>query len=323
MNKNDTIYVAGASGLVGSAFVRRLKKHGYKNVLTDRVELFDTNEIDNYLIVNRPKWIIMCAARVGGIGANSRFNHGFLTDNLQVELNLINGALKRQIPNFLFLGSSCIYPKDSKTPIKPHQLLSDRLESTNEGYALAKICGIKLCQFIRREYGLSYHSIMPCNLYGPNDNYDLENCHVLPALIRKVHECYINNVKCFELWGTGNPLREFLYSDDLADAGIMLMERISLSKITREYLPDIVNIGSGKEISILNLAYHVIDAIGECRNEKWSPMIVCDTNKPDGVYSKLMDSSVIRSYGWKPSISLSEGIRKTYKDTMANMCMTR
>lgn len=323
MNKNDTIYVAGASGLVGSAFVRRLKKHGYKNVLTDRVELFDTNEIDNYLIVNRPKWIIMCAARVGGIGANSKSNHGFLTDNLQMELNLINGAYKRQIPNFLFLGSSCIYPKNSKTPIKPHQLLSDRLESTNEGYALAKICGIKLCQFIRREHGLSYHSIMPCNLYGPNDNYDLENCHVLPALIRKVHECYINNVRCFELWGTGSPLREFLYSDDLADAGIMLMERISLSKITNEYLPDIVNIGSGKEISILNLAYHVIDAIRECRHESWSPMIVCNTNKPDGVYSKLMDSSVIKDYGWKPVTSLTEGIRKTYKDTMADMYMSR
>ena len=316
MLKIDKIYVAGSTGLVGSAVVRRLKSHGYKNILTERVELFDPREIDNFLVVNRPDTIIMCAARVGGIGANSKCNSGFLYDNLQMELNLINCARARQVPNFIFLGSSCIYPKDSKIPIKPDQLLSRKLEPTNEGYALAKICGIKLCEFIRREDGLNYHSVMPCNLYGPNDNYNLENCHVLPALIRKVHNCYKNNIISIELWGTGNPLREFLYSDDVADAIIKLMEKIPESKITREYLPDIINVGSEKEISILNLLYTVIYTIREFTNADWSPMVVCDTNKPDGVYSKLMDSSFIKSLGWSQKISLEEGLRLTYKDVL-------
>lgn len=316
MLKIDKIYVAGSTGLVGSAVVRRLKSHGYKNILTERVELFDPREIDNFLVVNRPDTIIMCAARVGGIGANSKCNSGFLYDNLQMELNLINCARARQVPNFIFLGSSCIYPKDSKIPIKPDQLLSRKLEPTNEGYALAKICGIKLCEFIRREDGLNYHSVMPCNLYGPNDNYNLENCHVLPALIRKVHNCYKNNIRSIELWGTGNPLREFLYSDDVADAIIKLMEKIPESKITREYLPDIINVGSEKEISILNLLYTVIYTIRKFTNADWSPMVVCDTNKPDGVYSKLMDSSFIKSLGWSQKISLEEGLRLTYKDVL-------
>lgn len=316
MLKMNKIYVAGSTGLVGSAVVRRLKSHGYKNILTERVELFDPREIDNFLVVNRPDTIIMCAARVGGIGANSKCNSGFLYDNLQMELNLINCARARQVPNFIFLGSSCIYPKDSKIPIKPDQLLSRKLEPTNEGYALAKICGIKLCEFIRREDGLNYHSVMPCNLYGPNDNYNLENCHVLPALIRKVHNCYKNNIRSIELWGTGNPLREFLYSDDVADAIIKLMEKIPESKITREYLPDIINVGSEKEISILNLLYTVIYTIREFTNADWSPMVVCDTNKPDGVYSKLMDSSFIKSLGWSQKISLEEGLRLTYKDVL-------
>jgi len=316
MKKTHKIYVAGSTGLVGSAVVRRLKAHGYKDILTERVELFDPVEIDNFLVVNRPDTIIMCAARVGGIGANSKCNSGFLYDNLQMELNLINAARVRQVPNFIFLGSSCIYPKDSKIPIKPDQLLSRKLEPTNEGYALAKICGIKLCQFIRREDGLDYHSVMPCNLYGPNDNYDLENCHVLPALIRKVHDCYKNNIRCIELWGTGRPLREFLYSDDVADAIIKLMEKIPESKITREYLPDIINVGSEKEISILNLLHTVIYTIREFTNASWSPMVVCDTNKPDGVYSKLMDSSFIKSLGWSQKTSLEEGLRLTYKDAL-------
>ena len=316
--KMDKIYVAGSTGLVGSAVVRRLKSHGYKNILTERVELFDPVEIDNFLVVNRPDTIIMCAARVGGIGANSKCNSGFLYDNLQMELNLINAARARQVPNFIFLGSSCIYPKDSIMPITPNQLLSKKLEPTNEGYALAKICGIKLCEFIRREDGLNYHSVMPCNLYGPNDNYNLENCHVLPALIRKVHNCYKNNIRSIELWGTGNPLREFLYSDDVADAIITIMEKISLSKITREYMPipDIINVGSGNQIAIINLLYQIINTIKNYRKENWTPTIILDKNKPDGVYSKLMDSSEIKSYGWFQKISLEEGLRLTYKDAL-------
>ena len=319
MNKNDTIYIAGASGLVGSAFVRRMKKKGYKNLITDRVELFDRESIDNFFWDNRDiDTVIMCAAKVGGIGANSRSNFNFLCDNLDMEVNLIRSAYDNGIHNFLFLGSSCIYPKNTQLPIKPDQLLTSKLESTNEGYALAKICGIKMCQFIRKEFGFNYHSIMPCNLYGPNDNYDLENCHVLPALIRKVHECYVNKVKSIEIWGSGNPLREFLYSDDLADAGIMLMERNNQDEI-----PDIVNIGSSKEISIIDLLYTIIGVIKSYRREKWSPTVVCNTNMPDGVYSKIMDSSVIKSYGWEPVTSLAEGIKKTYEDTMANMYMSK
>jgi len=315
MEKTDKIFISGSTGLVGSAFVRRLKAKGYTNLLTDRIELLNRQEIDDYLFQNYDiHTIIMCAAKVGGIGANSRSNSTFLSENMQMELNLINSAADNGIKNFLFLGSSCIYPKNSKIPIKPDQLLSKKLEPTNEGYALAKICGIKLCQFLRRENGLNYHSIMPCNLYGPNDNYDLENCHVLPALIRKVHECYMNNVRTIELWGSGFPLREFLYSDDLADAGITILERENQKDI-----PDIVNIGSGKEISILDLAYTIIGVIKNYRKEKWSPEIICNTNMPDGVYSKLMDSSVIRSYGWIPMTKLANGIKKTYEDTMANM----
>ena len=314
MKTTDKIYVAGATGLVGSAVVRKLKEHGYKNILTDRIELFDKNAIDNYLVVHRPEAIIMCAARVGGILANSRCNSGFLIDNLQMELNLIEIAKNRLIPNFIFLGSSCIYPKDTETPIEPNQLLSSKLEPTNEGYALAKICGIKLCQFIRREYGLNYHSVMPCNLYGPNDNYNLETCHVLPALIKKVHNCYKNNIRTIDLWGTGNSLREFLYSDDVGNAIITVLERISTMGI--EDVPDIINIGSQKEISIINLLYSIINVIKNYNEINWSPEIICDTEKPEGVYSKLMNSSVIRSYGWSPKIDLEEGLKRTYVDAL-------
>ena len=314
MKTTDKIYVAGATGLVGSAVVRKLKEHGYENILTDRIELFDKNAIDNYLVVHRPEAIIMCAARVGGILANSRCNSGFLIDNLQMELNLIEIAKNRLIPNFIFLGSSCIYPKDTETPIDPDQLLSSKLEPTNEGYALAKICGIKLCQFIRREYGLNYHSVMPCNLYGPNDNYNLETCHVLPALIKKVHNCYKNNIRTIDLWGTGNSLREFLYSDDVGNAIITVLERISTMGI--EDVPDIINIGSQKEISIINLLYSIINVIKNYNEINWSPEIICDTEKPEGVYSKLMNSSVIRSYGWSPKIDLEEGLKRTYVDAL-------
>ena len=314
MKTTDKIYVAGATGLVGSAVVRKLKEHGYENILTDRIELFDKNAIDNYLVVHRPEAIIMCAARVGGILANSRCNSGFLIDNLQMELNLIEIAKNRLIPNFIFLGSSCIYPKDTETPIEPNQLLSSKLEPTNEGYALAKICGIKLCQFIRREYGLNYHSVMPCNLYGPNDNYNLETCHVLPALIKKVHNCYKNNIRTIDLWGTGNSLREFLYSDDVGNAIITVLERISTMGI--EDVPDIINIGSQKEISIINLLYSIINVIKNYNEINWSPEIICDTEKPEGVYSKLMNSSVIRSYGWSPKIDLEEGLKRTYVDAL-------
>ena len=314
MKTTDKIYVAGATGLVGSAVVRKLREHGYENILTDRIELFDKNAIDNYLVVHRPEAIIMCAARVGGILANSRCNSGFLIDNLQMELNLIEIAKNRLIPNFIFLGSSCIYPKDTETPIEPNQLLSSKLEPTNEGYALAKICGIKLCQFIRREYGLNYHSVMPCNLYGPNDNYNLETCHVLPALIKKVHNCYKNNIRTIDLWGTGNSLREFLYSDDVGNAIITVLERISTMGI--EDVPDIINIGSQKEISIINLLYSIINVIKNYNEINWSPEIICDTEKPEGVYSKLMNSSVIRSYGWSPKIDLEEGLKRTYVDAL-------
>lgn len=297
MDKNDKIYVAGHRGLVGSAIVRALRAHDYTNlcyVTHSECDLLDIKQVEDFFKKNRPNVVVLAAARVGGIGGNSRDNAGFLNENLQIELNVINTAFKYDVQRFLFLGSSCIYPKFAQQPIKEDALLTGALEPTNEGYALAKITGMKYCQFLRYQYDVCYHSVMPCNLYGPNDNYNLEIGHVLPTLIMKFLNAKQEKLSYVTLWGDGTPLREFLHSDDLAEAVVKVLEV--------EDPPDIVNIGSGQEISILDLANLIKDIVG------YEGELKFDASKPNGTPRKLLDNSRINAMGWRPEISLRDGI---------------
>jgi len=306
MEKTDRIYVAGHRGMVGSAVTRALAKKGYANVLCRthaELDLLDPAAVRRFYAETRPDVAVICAARVGGIGANSAANARFLYENELIALNTVWGAYEAGVKRLLFLGSTCIYPRLAPQPIPESALLTSALEPTNEGYALAKISGLKLCEFLRRDCGVCYHSLMPTNLYGPGDNYDVTGGHVLPTMIRKFETARVESAATVPLWGTGRPLREFLHVDDLAAACVFMLELGNP--------PDLVNVGSGEEVSIRELAAKVKAATG-CPAE-----ITWDASKPDGTPRKLCDTSLIRSLGWKPAIGLDEGLATTVADYRA------
>lgn len=301
--KNDSkIYVAGHQGLVGSAIMRRLRAEGYNNFVLrthQEIDLEIQRDVEELFNSERPEYVFLAAARVGGIFANNTYPADFIYNNLIIQANVINAAYKFGVKKLLFLGSSCIYPKFAPQPMKEEHLLTGKLEPTNEPYAIAKIAGIKMCQAYNRQYGTNFISVMPTNLYGPNDNFDLMDSHVLPALIRKFHDAKVEGKPYVEVWGTGNPRREFLYVDDLAEACLFLMDSYNESEI--------INIGVGEDISIKELAYIIKEVVG------YGGEIRFDLNKPDGSPRKLLDTGRIRALGWRPKISLREGIEKTYR----------
>ena len=303
MQKESKIYLAGHRGLVGSALMRRLEAEAYQNILTKshtELDLCRQQAVEDFFAQEKPEYVFLAAAKVGGIGANERYSADFIRENLLIQTNVISAASKHGVKKLLFLGSSCIYPKEAKQPMREEELLSGKLENTNEAYAIAKIAGIMLCQSYNRQYGTQFISVMPTNLYGLNDNYDLENSHVLPALIRKFHEAKEEGRKEVLLWGSGRPKREFLYSDDLASACLFLMERYSKSEI--------INIGSGEELSIDELASKIKIVVG------FEGEICYDRTKPDGTLRKLLDSSEIRKLGWRHEVNLDEGLALAYQD---------
>ena len=312
MLKTDRIYVAGHRGMVGSACVRALKGAGYGNVVVRthaELDLLDPAAVRAFYAAERPDVAIIAAARVGGIGANSAANSRFLYENEMIAMNTIWAAAEAGVKRLLFLGSTCIYPRMAPQPIPESALLTRELEKTNEGYALAKISGLKLCEFLRRERGLVYHSLMPTNLYGPGDNYDIERGHVLPTMIRKFETARVNNEQTVHLWGTGSPLREFLHVDDLASACLFLLEM--------DNPPDLVNVGSGREVTIRQLASMVKEATG-CK-----AFIDWDRTKPDGTPRKLCDTKLVRSLGWAPKIDLATGLRRTVDEYRAEVASGR
>ncbi len=301
--KNSKIYIAGHTGLVGSAVLETLVNNGYSNLLTissKQLDLRKQSAVDDFIAREKPDGVIICAARVGGILANNTYPWEFIYDNLMIETNLINAAHNNGVQNLIFLGSSCIYPKLAPQPLKEDYLLTGPLEPTNEWYAIAKIAGIKLCQALNREYGRNYISLMPTNLYGPRDNFDLQTSHVLPALIRKFHEAKNNNHAPVTLWGSGNPRREFLYVSDLAEAIRFILE------YPGKLPSDLINVGCGNDISIKELALLVQEIVGHKGDIFW------DASKPDGTPRKLLDIGLIQSLGWKHVVNLREGIEKTY-----------
>jgi len=305
--KETRIYVAGHQGLVGSALVRNLRAKGYTNLVTRaraELDLLDQRAVQTFLAAERPAYIFMAAAKVGGIYANNNYQADFIYENLAVEANLIHGAYLTGIGRLCFLGSSCIYPRDCPQPIKEEYLLTGPLEPTNEPYAIAKIAGIKLCESYNRQYGTQYVSVMPTNLYGPNDNYDLNNCHVLPALIRKTHEAKLRGDKELVVWGSGKPMREFLYVDDMADACVFLME----SGVKE----GIFNVGTGQDVTIHELAETVMSVVG------FKGEIVFDASKPDGTPRKLLNVDRMRALGWQAHTSLRDGIARAYADFLSN-----
>jgi GDP-L-fucose synthase len=330
MEKNSRIYVAGHQGLVGSAILRRLKLEGCLDLITRthrELDLLRQKDVEEFLESEKPEYVFLAAARVGGIFANQTKPAEFIYDNLMIQNNVIHASHKSRIKKLLFLGSSCIYPRECPQPIKEEYLLSGRLEPTNEPYAIAKIAGIKMCQSYNRQYGTNFVSVMPTNLYGPGDNFDLETSHVLPALIRKFHEAKIRSedrvkaesvrveansrsverrggaavadASCVTVWGSGTPRREFLFVDDLADACLFIMNHYNGS--------DVINVGAGRDISISELADMIKEVVG------FSGGIQYDTSKPDGTPRKLLDVSWLKSQGWESKITLREGIRKTYE----------
>lgn len=302
MNKDSKIYVAGNTGLVGSSIVRTLKKKGYENIISSPSKYYDLRNqqrVDDFFRVNKPEYIFLSAAKVGGIKANNDYPADFIRDNLQIQTNIIDSAYRHGATKLLFLGSSCIYPKFATLPITEDQLLTGPLEPTNDAYAIAKIAGIKMCQSYRKQYGFDVISAMPTNLYGPNDNFDLENSHVLPALIRRFHEAKENKSDYVECWGSGSPMREFLYVDDLAEACIHLMNYYSSSEI--------INVGTGIDVTIKELTKKIANVVG------YDGRILWDTNKPDGTPRKVLNIDRIRSLGWEPKVGLLEGISRTYE----------
>jgi GDP-L-fucose synthase len=308
MKKNIKIFVAGHKGMVGSAVWRALESKGYSNLIgkTSRdLDLRNQQAVDEFYNLEKPEVVIDAAAKVGGILANNNYPYQFLMENLQIQNNLIDGAFKSGIDKFIFLGSSCIYPKFAPQPLKEAYLLTDSLEPTNEWYALAKISGVKACESIRKQYGRDYLSLMPTNLYGYHDNFDLKSSHVLPAMLRKFHEAKINNRSEVMLWGSGTPMREFLFVDDMAEAVVHALENN-----LPEYL---YNIGTGKDITIKELAETIQKAVGH------QGEIVWDSSKPDGTPRKLMDVSKMKDIGWTYSTELNEGIEKTYKWFLENI----
>ncbi len=306
MQLKDKIYVAGHRGMVGSAILRRLQKEGYENVVvrtSAEMDLRSQEAVDKFFKDHKPDYVFLAAAKVGGIVANNTYRAEFLYDNLMIQNNIIHAAWKHSVTKLLFLGSSCIYPKFAEQPIKEESLLTGPLEPTNEPYAIAKIAGLKLCDAYRSQYGCNFISAMPTNLYGPNDNYDLQNSHVLPALLRKMIVAKRNNDPSVEIWGSGTPRREFLHVDDLADACYFLMQEYNE--------PGWINVGAGTDVSIRELAELIREITG------FTGELLFNTDKPDGTPRKLMDSSRINASGWKASISLREGIEKVYHEVQS------
>ena len=301
IKKSDKIYIAGHRGMVGSACWRALDTKGYTNLVgktSKELDLRDQKAVEEFIKSEKPVAIIDAAAKVGGILANDTYPYEFLMDNMLIQNNLIRSAHENDVPKFIFLGSSCIYPKFAPQPLKEEYLLTDSLEPTNEWYAIAKISGVKLIEALRREYGRDYVSLMPTNLYGPNDNFDLKSSHVLPAMIRKFHEAKLNGDSPVELWGTGSPMREFLHVDDLAQAVILGLEK--------NLEGHLYNVGTGTDITIKQLAHIVQSIVGHSGNIIWN------TSLPDGTPRKVLDISNIKSCGWFPKISLKEGVLNTY-----------
>ena len=302
MNQQESVYVAGHRGMVGSAITRKLKKEGFTNLLqrtSSELDLRDQKAVHEFFAKTKPAYVFLAAAKVGGILANNTYRAEFLYDNLMIQNNVIDAAYRNGVKKLMFLGSSCIYPKLAPQPLKEDSLLTGELEPTNEPYAIAKIAGIKMADAYRSQYGCNYISVMPTNLYGPNDNYDLNNSHVLPALIRKFHEAKKNNDPQVILWGTGKPRREFLHADDLADACFYLMQNFNDAGF--------VNIGTGEDLEIRELAELVKKIVG------YTGEIKNDLSKPDGTPRKLMDVSKLNQLGWKASITLEDGVRKVYE----------
>lgn len=307
MELNAKIFVAGHNGMVGSAIIRKLKSLGYTNIVTadkSRYNLLNQNHVQSFFSNELPEYVFLAAARVGGIKANNELKGDFIYENLMIQSNVIKCSHYFGVKKLLFLGSSCIYPKLSTQPIKEEYLLSGYLEPTNDAYAIAKIAGIKMCQSFNEQYGTNFISVMPTNLYGPNDNYDLNNSHVLPAMIRKFHEAKIQNKTSVEIWGTGTPMREFLYVDDLADACIYLMNKYNSSEI--------VNIGTGKDITIKELAFIVKEVVG------FEGGIFFNDKMPDGTPRKLLDVAKLKELGWQYKTELEYGISLTYSDFLKN-----
>ena len=310
MKKSDKIFVAGHRGLVGSAIKRELEVQGFTNILVkthQELDLTDSAAVAEFFEKEKPDFVILTAAKVGGILGNNTYPVEFFTENMKIQLNVIENSFKNNVKKLLFLGSSCIYPKNASQPMKEEYLLSSQLEKTNEMYALAKISGLKLCAAYNREYGTDYISVMPCNLYGLNDNYDLKNAHVLPMLVRRFHEAKVNNLAEVVVWGTGMPKREFMYAGDLAKAVVFLLKNKSASEIG-----EFINIGTGEEITILELAELIKEVVG------FKGRIVFDTSKPDGTMRKLMDVSRINNLGWHAQTSLKDGIKLVYEDFLNN-----
>ncbi len=306
MNKNSKIYVAGHRGMVGSALVRRLQAEGFNNIVyktSKELNLINQQDVADFFEKEKPEYVILAAAKVGGILANNTYRAQFIYENLMIQNNVIHQSYLNNVKKLLFLGSSCIYPKMAPQPLKEDYLLTGTLEYTNEPYAIAKIAGIKMCEAYRSQYNCNFISAMPTNLYGPNDNYDLNNSHVLPALLRKFHTAKVKQQPSVEIWGTGTPRREFLHVDDLADACYYLLENYSGEQL--------VNIGSGEDITILDLAMLIKKIVG------YTGEIVFDRSKPDGTPRKLMDVSKLQKVGWTYSISLEQGIAEVYKEVLS------
>ena len=304
--KRNKIYIAGHRGLVGSAIKRELERKGYTNIIGrthSELDLTDSKAVANFFEQEKPDWVIQAAAKVGGILGNNTYPVEFMLENLKIQNNIIENSYKNNVKKLLFLGSSCIYPKNTPQPMKEEYLLSDYLEKTNEGYALAKICGIKLCNYYNREYGTNYIAVMPCNLYGIGDNYHPQNAHVIPMLIRRFHEAKEQNLSETTVWGTGMPRREFLFADDLAEAVVFLMENKDAKDIG-----EFINIGSGFDMPISEIVELVKETVG------YKGKLVYDKTKPDGTMFKLMDVSKVNAFGWQAKTELKEGLKIAYKD---------
>lgn len=310
INKNSKIYVAGHRGMVGSAVVRELSKNGYKNIITrnsKELDLRKQNEVELFFKQENPECVILAAAKVGGIGANIKYPSEFITDNLLIQTNVISSSFNNNVNKLIFLGSSCIYPKEAPQPLKEEYLLSGKLESTNEGYAIAKIAGLKMCEYYNKQYGVDFISLMPCNLYGENDNFNLEDSHVIASLIRRFHEAKVNKLPYVEVWGSGTQFREFLYVDDFANALVYVMENYKDYKF--------LNVGTGEDITIKELSELIKQIVGYRGNIKFN------TSKPDGMYRKVMDVTMIKNIGWNAKIDIGEGINKTYKWYLENQSL--
>lgn len=312
MNKDEKIYVAGHAGLVGSAIIRKLEKEGYHNIVTrshEELDLTRQAETEAFFADEKPDYVFLAAAKVGGIHANEVAQAEFMYTNLMIETNVIQAAYLNHVKKLMFLGSGCIYPRIVQQPIKESYLMTAPLEKTNEGYAVAKIAGLKLCEYFNKQFGTDYISVMPCNLYGPGDNYHLQNSHVVPALLRKFHEAKESGQDTVTLWGTGSAMREFLHIDDMADACVFLMQNYTGDEC--------VNIGCGSDLTIRELGELLADITG------YQGKIVFDTNMPDGTPRKLLDTSKLSALGWKPAISLRQGLQETYDDYIVNFAKYR